>query len=231
MNLVATAPPSGKTFHLRIQGRRKPSPLWIFATLAGLVLTLFLFLFEVPGPGPDATARRVQILKAATLARQTGLAGLGLFLALGASMVAIGMREFRIVIEGEPSGGLLLKGTSLRGGVTRLDPSKGPYRLAVVRKIRDDLPASKMDMTRMHILASAQEDGTFDSAVSDMIRTDIFLLDRDNTRTEVFSIAGQFPGNVHEVLEALRMHCKGSVEKIRGGGSMLRIPVGSSSSR
>ena len=133
--ILRTIPPqSGRTFSLKIQGRRKPKWYWVFATAISFIVAIVVFQIEIPPPkGLDLSSPRGELFRAALMARTFGVAGFSLLVVLGLSTIAIGSREYSISIEGENSGALYIKGVSSLAKKSKFDPKAGPYRIAVIR--------------------------------------------------------------------------------------------------
>lgn len=225
MQLEALAPQSGRTFSLRARGNHPPSKILLFgAVLFGLVFLWLLSLGTLPSPprlSPQSAAEFQLILR-----RILTLGKVAFGILFGACLAGflISRRSYELIIEGDSQGALLLEGTLVDGRRRMLRPEFGPYRLAVVRKVRDDLPAGGLDQSDLHLYAVAQEDDRADEALLAFLRTQILVIDKEDEPEVLLDAPELLPTGVEEVMNSLRTQCNGTLEKVRGGGFVLHVP-------
>lgn len=222
MKLEARVPPSGKTFHLRVIGSE---PLNKGLILLGLLLGIsFLALWFVGVPKLPAAVTE------ATRERITGLFHIlqvGLALSCGV-VFAIGLFEARervLEIFGEAGGALMVEGPTIEGGSKRLAAEIGPYSVALIRRIADDVAMARIDVDKAHLFASAQEDASADAAISSFLRTEVAIIDKNGTQTTLLRTKELLPEDVEEVFKKLRQEAGGQLDKLKGGGFVLKLPA------
>jgi len=137
---------------------------------------------------------------------------------------AISRRSYDLIVEGDTLGAVLLEGTVVSGRTRSLRPEFGPYRLALIRKVRDDLPAGSLGQSELHLYAVAQEDSRADEALRPFLRTQLLVIDKDNEPEILLDVPECLPGNAEAVMNSLRTSCNGTLEKVRGGGFVLHLP-------
>jgi hypothetical protein len=226
MKLDTQVPRSGRTFHLKICGNHQPNKLLLFgAVLFGLVFCWLLSLGRLPLPrglsAQTAAELHLSLTRALTLIR----VAFGIFFAAFVAGFALSRRAYELIIEGDTQGGIQLEGSTVQGHTRLLRPEAGPYRLAILRKVRDDLPASALDQTDLHLYAASQEDARADPALQRFLRTQILILDKEAEPETLLEVPELLPENVEEVMSSLKTTCNGTLETVRGGGYLLHIPA------
>lgn len=225
LQLEALPPQSGRTFHFRVVGNHAVSRGAIAAAVALALLFFWLLTLGVPSP-PAKLSREARIELAVTMQRISTLAkaGTGTLCVIACLLVAYTRRAYTLHVEGDGQGGLVIEGGIPPQPRRTLPADHGPYRLIVLRKLRDDIPASDVPVDRLHLLARAQEDPTADSMLSGLLATHVSVVDGRGDQTSLLQIPEPLPGKLDQVMNDLRAASHGTLHPIRGGGMALQLP-------
>lgn len=225
MQLESLPPQSGRSFHFHVVGNHSVSRGAIAAAVALVLLFSWLLWVGVPSP-PAKLSReaRVELVLAMQRISTLGKAGTGTLCIVAFLLVAYTRRGYHLHVEGDGHGGLVVEGGSPPRPRQVLPGDHGPYRLIVLRKLRDDIPASDVPVDRLHLLARAQEDPTGDVLLSGLLATHVSIVDGRGDQTSLLQVPAPLPGNLEAVMNDLRAASHGTLHPIRGGGMALQLP-------
>lgn len=224
MKLQALAPKSGVTFTLRVTGNHPPSTFLLVGAL--VVGACFLWLAVMDPPALPASlspgARRAMLESLEGI-----LLGLRVFTGIVSSIFLAGFvisrREYELLIEGGPGGGVRVSGASLEGRGSEYPGELGPYSVGILRRIAE-MPRDAMDQDALMLYSSAQEDARADAAIARYLRTEVVLLDRHSNRHVLLRVPELLPPEAGEVLGKLKAQTDAGLEQVRGGGFVLHLP-------
>lgn len=220
MKIEAQSPSAGRSFHLRVTGRGRPSAAAIsLLAISGVVfLCLLLWSPRLPPTVTPGTAEQVvhlvSAVKAILAVVVVGLTTLLLFQ----------VQEFGLELTGEPDGSIHAQGSSVPGGRQIFPHAQGPYCVALIRRLRDDLALHSIGVSQQQLVATSLEDETADEELAALLRTEVSVVDGAAKEHHLLSVPGPLPAGAAGVMEALRLSSKGTLEKLRGGGWVLRLP-------
>ncbi len=224
MQLQSLPPRPGKSFYLKVTGNHRLSK-----PLLGLaVLSTTVFLWSIFSPVPQVPASvtgpaRIELMLTLQSIFNLLRIGTGLFALLAGLGVGYSIRSFSLHLEGLDSGGVNAEAHALPLKTMHFKPELGPYRVVILRKLRDDLPMSAVYQDHKHLFAVASEDTRGDSTLGEYLVTQVALVDTNGERTLLMSVPASLPENTQEVMEQLRAHSSGELSEVRGGGYQLLL--------
>ena len=225
LQLESIPPQSGRTFHFRVVGNHAVSRGAMAAAVALGLIFFWLISVGVPSP-PAKLSKEARVELALTMQRISTLAraGTGTLCVVACLLVGYSRRGYSLHVEGDGQGGLVVEGGVPPRAREILPADHGPYRVVVLRKLRDDIPAADVPVDRLHLLARAQEDPTADSMLSGLLATHISVVDGRGDQINLMTIAEPLPGDLEAVMNDLRASSHGTIKTIRGGGMALQLP-------
>lgn len=223
--MASIAPQAGRSFHFRVEGNHAVSRGAIAAAVGLALACGFLFWVGVPSP-PAKLSPEARLELALTMQRVSTLAkaGTGTLFVVACLLVYYSRRAYVLHVEGDGQGGLVVEGGVPPRERHIMPADHGPYRLIVLRKVRDDVPASDVPVDRLHLLARAQEDATADSLLEGLLATHVSIVDGRGDQTPLLKLPEPLPANLKDVMNDLRAASHGTIQPIRGGGMALQLP-------
>ncbi len=219
MRIEANEPLPGKLFLATFRGQHAANRgLLMLGLMLGALAAVLAVLGSPQLPGwPEEPRELVQAAwLVATLLSATGFAVL-------VGVTTFQTREYTLFVTGETDGSISTEGSSERDR-QRFAADLAPWSLAVVRRLAEDISPRSLDSAQLALYASAQDDTRVDELAPHLIRTEVALIDRNGASHRLLLARELLPEGLEAAFEKLRNRTHGHLDRLRGGGFVLKLP-------